>query len=72
MTTRATAPAAHSWPVGAFFLTWTKNEKGDRDIQYQGRVLAFDGEIVWAEPDSWINGSGQDVARMRRASLSMG
>jgi hypothetical protein len=48
------------WPVGAFFLTW-KSTDGTRAIEYQGRVLAFDGRIVWGELYSWMDGGANGV-----------
>ena len=49
------------WPIGAFFLTRTTNEAAERVIQYQGRVLAFDGAAVWAELYSWGFGEANGI-----------
>jgi hypothetical protein len=48
------------WPVGAFFLTWTKKDD-QRVIEYQGRVFAFDGATVWGELYSWMDGGANGV-----------
>lgn len=48
------------WPVGAFFLTFGQAD-GERIINYQGRVLAVDGDRVWGELYSWLDGSANGI-----------
>jgi hypothetical protein len=48
------------WPIGAYFLTWNATDT-DREVHYQGRVLAFDGTTLWGELYSWMDGAANGV-----------
>ena len=60
---RRSRPKTHDqpWPIGAYFHTWKVNDDGTREINYQGRVLAFDGTTLWGELYSWLDGGANGI-----------